>query len=157
MNQETKPQMACGRRKGVKGLLGMAACCGAPIAAGLLLASFGGYLGSVGTAAGAALPYLALLACPLGMYFMMRFMMRPEPTAAPQGLPVDAQAEVLSAEIVPQNPPLPPVAEQSQPLLLPPKGDEDFNGQKKQESRVLVRLGGPSKDSIDRPARKAKD
>jgi hypothetical protein len=50
----------------------MAACCGAPLLALVLLAGGGGAL--LG-AAGAALPLLLALACPLGMFFMMRAMM----------------------------------------------------------------------------------
>lgn len=54
-----------------KHLLKMAACCGAPLLALIILAGGGGAL--LG-AAGSLLPLLALLACPLGMYFMMRSM-----------------------------------------------------------------------------------
>ena len=54
-----------------KRLLKMAACCGAPLLALVVLAGGGGAL--LG-AAGALLPVLALLACPVGMYFMMRGM-----------------------------------------------------------------------------------
>ena len=49
--------------------LKMAVCCGAPLLVLVVLAGGGGAL--LG-AAGALLPLLALLACPLGMYFMMR-------------------------------------------------------------------------------------
>ena len=56
-----------------KQALKMAACCGAPMLALVVLAGGGGAL--LG-AAGAALPLLAALACPLGMFFMMFFMMR---------------------------------------------------------------------------------
>ena len=51
-----------------KHLLKMAACCGAPMLALVVLAGGGGAL--LG-AAGAALPFLLALACPLGMFFMM--------------------------------------------------------------------------------------
>jgi hypothetical protein len=54
-----------------KHLLKMAACCGAPLLALVVLAGGGGAL--LG-AAGSLLPLLAFLACPLGMYFMMRGM-----------------------------------------------------------------------------------
>jgi hypothetical protein len=54
-----------------KGLLKMGLCCGAPLLALVVLAGGGG---AVLGAAGALLPVLALLACPLGMYFMMRSM-----------------------------------------------------------------------------------
>lgn len=56
-----------------KTALKMAACCGAPLLALVLLAGGGGAL--LG-AAGAALPLLLALACPLGMFFMMRAMMK---------------------------------------------------------------------------------
>ena len=54
-----------------KQALKMAACCGAPMLALVVLAGGGGAL--LG-AAGALLPLLAALACPLGMFFMMRAM-----------------------------------------------------------------------------------
>ena len=54
-----------------KGLLKMGLCCGAPLLAVVVLAGGGG---AVLGAAGAFLPALAMLACPLGMYFMMRSM-----------------------------------------------------------------------------------
>ena len=54
-----------------KQALKMAACCGAPMLALVVLVGGGGAL--LG-AAGAALPLLAVLACPLGMFFMMRAM-----------------------------------------------------------------------------------
>jgi hypothetical protein len=53
--------------------LKMAACCGLPLLALAVLAGGGGVLlGAVG----AVLPLLAALACPLGMFFMMRAMMK---------------------------------------------------------------------------------
>ncbi len=55
----------------LKQLLGLGACCAAPLLAGVVLAGGGGALLGF---AGAALPFLAALACPLGMYFMMRSM-----------------------------------------------------------------------------------
>ena len=54
-----------------KGLLKMGLCCGAPLLVLVVLAGGGG---AVLGAAGALLPALAMLACPLGMYFMMRSM-----------------------------------------------------------------------------------
>lgn len=54
-----------------KHYLKMGACCGAPLLALIILAGGGG---AVLGAAGALLPFLLLLACPLGMYFMMRSM-----------------------------------------------------------------------------------
>ena len=54
-----------------KQALKMAACCGAPMLALVVLAGGGGAL--LG-AAGAVLPFLLFLACPLGMFFMMRAM-----------------------------------------------------------------------------------
>ena len=53
-------------------LLKLAVCCGAPLLALVFLAGGGGALLGGGAA---VLPYLALLACPLGMFLMM-FMMR---------------------------------------------------------------------------------
>jgi len=55
----------------LKRTLKMAVCCGAPLLAVVLLA--GGGVAFLGAGA-AVLPYLALLACPLAMFFMMRAM-----------------------------------------------------------------------------------
>ncbi|MBI2986769.1 MAG: DUF2933 domain-containing protein [Deltaproteobacteria bacterium] len=57
----------------LKGPLGMAICCGAPL---LLIAAVSLFGLSLGALASGALTLAAVLACPLGMYFMMRMMMR---------------------------------------------------------------------------------
>lgn len=69
MATEPAPVKPAGWRMALK----MAACCGIPMLALVVLAGGGGAL--LG-AAGAVLPLLALLACPLGMFFMMRGMMK---------------------------------------------------------------------------------
>ncbi len=64
--------MGCGMdHKGLKGLLLMAACCGAPLLLFLALPVFGTALGGLGVS---MLNTLAVLACPLGMGLMMWFM-----------------------------------------------------------------------------------
>jgi hypothetical protein len=55
----------------LKRALKMGACCGLPLLALVFLAGGGGALLGAGAA---VLPILALLACPLGMFFMMRAM-----------------------------------------------------------------------------------
>lgn len=55
----------------LKRALKMGACCGLPLLALVFLAGGGGALLGAGAA---ILPVLALLACPLGMFFMMRGM-----------------------------------------------------------------------------------
>ena len=61
-------------RKGrLTGPLGMAICCGAPL---LLVAAISLFGLSLGAVASGLLSLAAVLACPLGMYFMMRMMMR---------------------------------------------------------------------------------
>ena len=57
----------------LKGPLGMALCCGAPL---LLIAviSFFGF--SLGALASGALNLVALFTCPVGMFLMMRMMMK---------------------------------------------------------------------------------
>lgn len=54
----------------LKRTLKMAACCGLPLLALVFLVGGGALLG----AGAAVLPLLAVLACPLGMFFMMRAM-----------------------------------------------------------------------------------
>lgn len=56
----------------LKGPLGMAICCGAPL---LLIAAVSFFGLSLGAIASGALTLAALLACPVGMYLMMRMMM----------------------------------------------------------------------------------
>lgn len=57
----------------LKGALGMAICCGAPL---LLLAAIAFFGLSLGAIAGGALSLAAVLACPVGMFLMMRMMMK---------------------------------------------------------------------------------
>jgi hypothetical protein len=57
----------------IKGALGMAICCAAPLLLFAAIAVFGFSLGAISSW---ALSSLALLACPVGMYLMMRMMMR---------------------------------------------------------------------------------
>lgn len=64
-----------------KRYLKMGACCGAPLLALVFLAGGGG---AVLGAAGAILPLLAVLACPIGMYFMMRGMGKMEQHGKPK-------------------------------------------------------------------------
>jgi hypothetical protein len=60
-------------RKGwLKGPLGMAICCGTPL---LLVAAISFFGLSLGAIASGALSLAAVLACPVGMYLMMRMMM----------------------------------------------------------------------------------
>ena len=72
--------MACGMgHKGLKGLLLMAACCGAPLLLFLALPLLGSTLGGLG---GSMVNTLALLACPVGMVLMMWLMMRGQQAGA---------------------------------------------------------------------------
>jgi hypothetical protein len=57
----------------IKGALGMAICCAAPLLLFAAIAVFGFSLGAI---ASGAVSLIALLACPVGMYLMMRIMMR---------------------------------------------------------------------------------
>lgn len=68
---ENATQAHAAGRWDLKRTLKMAICCGAPVLALVFLAGGGGAL--LGGFA-AILPTLALLACPLGMFFMMRAM-----------------------------------------------------------------------------------
>ena len=69
------------KQQGWKRYLKWGACCGAPLLALVVLAGGGGAL--LG-ATGAVLPYLAFLACPIGMYFMMRGMSKTGQKENPQ-------------------------------------------------------------------------
>lgn len=69
--QRTGPGSAGAGRWSLGRLAKLAVCCGAPLVALVFLAGGGGALLGAGAA---ALPYVALLACPLGMFFMMRAM-----------------------------------------------------------------------------------
>jgi len=57
----------------LKGTLGMAICCGAPLLLVAAIAFFGLSLGAI---ASGALSLAAVLACPVGMFLMMRMMMK---------------------------------------------------------------------------------
>ena len=57
----------------LKGALGMAICCAAPL---LLFAAIAFFGLSLGALASGALSLVALLACPVGMFLMMRMMMK---------------------------------------------------------------------------------
>lgn len=57
----------------LKGTLGMAICCAAPILLVAAIAFFGLSLGAI---ASGALSLVALLACPVGMFLMMKMMMK---------------------------------------------------------------------------------
>ena len=57
----------------LKGALGMAICCGAPL---LLFAAIAFFGLSLGALASGALSLVALLACPVGMFLIMRMMMK---------------------------------------------------------------------------------
>lgn len=57
----------------LKGSLGMAICCAAPLLVFAAIAFFGLSLGAI---ASGALSLVALLACPVGMFLMMRMMMK---------------------------------------------------------------------------------
>jgi len=57
----------------LKGTLGTAVCCAVPLLLVAAIAFFGLSLGAI---ASGALSLVALLACPVGMYVMMRTMMK---------------------------------------------------------------------------------
>lgn len=71
---ESRPAACPMQGKGwFKGALGMAICCAAPI---LLIAAISFFGLSLGAIANGALSLVALLACPVGMFLMMRMMMK---------------------------------------------------------------------------------
>lgn len=58
----------------LKGPLGMAICCGAPLLLLLAIPFFGAAFGSLAAVGTGLLTIVAVLACPVGMYLMMRMM-----------------------------------------------------------------------------------
>lgn len=82
VEQPEEPAAGAPKQQNWKRYLKMGACCAAPLLALVFLAGGGG---AVLGAAGAFLPLLLLLACPLGMYFMMRSMSKMEHKGNPQG------------------------------------------------------------------------
>ena len=71
---ETKDGQAVCSMQGkgwLKGSLGMAICCGAPLVLVAAISLFGLSLGAL---ASGALSLVGLLACPVGMFLMMRMM-----------------------------------------------------------------------------------
>jgi len=60
-------------KRWIKGTLGMAICCAAPL---LLVAAISFFGLSLGAITSGALSLVALMACPVGMFLMMRMMMK---------------------------------------------------------------------------------
>jgi len=120
--------MGCGMgHKGLKGLLMMAACCGAPVLLLLALPMFGTALGGLGVS---MVNTLAVLACPVGMGLMMWFMMRAQQAAARQSTqaePVVLSQGPSSAPAEPQETgaPLSPSAPVAATLTLPSSVPEE--------------------------------
>ncbi len=83
--------MGCGMgKKGLKGMLMMAACCGAPVLLLLLLPLIGSALGGLGAS---AVSTLVVLVCPVGMVLLVWMMMRGQKAETPQ------QAQTLPASM----------------------------------------------------------
>jgi hypothetical protein len=95
--------MGCGMgKKGLKGMLLMAACCGAPLLLLLALPLAGSALGAFGVS---ALNILAVLACPIGMALMVWMMMRAQQAGlqqAVQELPAGSQT-ASTTPVAPQE------------------------------------------------------
>ena len=74
VKSENEPVACPVQGKGwIKEMLGMAICCTAPL---LLVASIAFFGLSLGAIVSGAFSVVALLACPVGMFLMMRMMMR---------------------------------------------------------------------------------
>jgi hypothetical protein len=70
--EERSEVCSVGKKGWLKGPLGMTICCGAPL---LLIAAVTFFGLSLGAIASGSLSLAAVLACPLGMYLMMRMTM----------------------------------------------------------------------------------
>lgn len=85
------------KKGGISGFLKMAACCGGML---LLLPALGLVnLGGVAAVGGSLLSLVAVLACPIGMYLMMRMMMKQEKHAGH-----GPDADTLQKELPPKGP-----------------------------------------------------
>jgi hypothetical protein len=60
----------------LKRILPMAVCCGAPLLLLLAIPFVGSIFGSLAAVTSGLLSVVAVLACPVGMYLMMRMMMK---------------------------------------------------------------------------------
>ena len=88
----------CMGKKGLKGMLLMAACCGAPVLLFLALPLVGSALGGLGTS---TVRTLALLACPVGMVLMAWMMMRGQRAGAPQSAQTPSASLAQAASTAP--------------------------------------------------------
>ena len=88
----------CMGKKGLKGMLLMAACCGAPVLLFLALPLVGSALGGLGTS---TVRTLALLACPVGMVLMAWMMMRGQRAGTPQSAQTPSASLAQAASTAP--------------------------------------------------------
>lgn len=79
-------ETASAKPGGLRNLLKLGACCAAPILALLILVPLlRGGTGGLAAVGGSLLYFAALLACPLGMYFMMRSMSKMQQDGKDEG------------------------------------------------------------------------
>jgi hypothetical protein len=113
--------MGCGMgKKGLKGMLLMAVCCGAPLLLLLALPVLGPVLGGLGAS---AVSTLAVLACPVGMALMMWMMMRAQQAGtqqAAQELPVRSQMASTTPVTPQEGAILADIAEVREAAVIPP-------------------------------------
>ena len=102
---------SCHQGGGVMGFLKMAACCAAPI---LLLAALPYFGGALGAGGSTFISTAALLACPLGMGWMMWRMSRQQAAGAGRANPLVPGAENALEEPRQARPPVPLAARVSE-------------------------------------------
>lgn len=111
----------CMGKKGLKGLVLMAACCGAPVLLLLALPMVGSAVGGFGAS---AVRMLAIIACPVGVALILWMMMRGQQAETPQPAqtqPASLTQAASTASVEPQEAAiLSDIPDVGEPSVTPP-------------------------------------